>query len=95
MDLQPGEFIAICGNSLLRVSAYNMVSGTVVRLGDLVFVLVAVSGGFRGWVAARTGCCLSHERFAARVRKDCDNLPVVLFDPLGADMDKENNDDND
>ena len=42
---------------------------------------------------------LSHEQFAARIRGDTANLPVILFDPLDTDTDtstdKENNNDND
>ena len=38
-----------------------------------------------------------HEQFAARMRGDTTNLPVILFDPLDTDTptDKENNNDND
>ena len=45
------------------------------------------------WIHAQTGRSLSHEQFAARMRGDTANLPVILFDPL--DTDKENNNDND
>lgn len=91
MNLQPGEFIATHDNNPQRISAYNMVPGTVVRLRNLVFVLVDAPKGPHRWVAAQTGYALSHEQFAARIHKDTTNLPVILFDPL----DKENNNDND
>lgn len=96
MNLQPSEFIA---NSPQRISAYNMVPGTVVRLRNHIFVLVDASKGPHQWLAARTGHYLSHEQFAARMRGDTANLPVILFDPLDTDTDtstdKENNNDND
>ena len=72
-----------------------MVPGAVVRLRKHVFVLVDAPKGPHKWVAAQTGYCLSHEQFAARMRGDTTNLPVILFDPLdtGTDTDKENNND--
>lgn len=93
MNLQPSELIA----------TYNMVPGTVVRLRNHVFVLVDVSKGPHQWIHAETGHYLSHEQFAARMRGDTTNLPVILFDPLGTDTDtdtdtstdKKNNNDND
>lgn len=100
MNLQPSEFIALTnlGNPQ-RIAAYNMVPGTVVRLRNHVFVLVDASKGPHRWVAAQTGYCLSHEQFAAQMRGDTTNLPVMLFDPLDTDTDtdtdtdKENNND--
>ena len=96
MNLQPSEFIAktqASDNNPQRIAAYNMAPGTVVRLRNRIFVLVDASKGPHQWLAARTGHYLSHEQFAARIRKDSNNLPVILFDPL--DTDKENNNDND
>lgn len=96
MNLQPSEFIALTnlGNPQ-RVGTYNMVPGTVVRLRNHIFVLVDAPKGANKWVAAQTGYCLSHEQFAARMRGDTTNLPVILFDPLDTNTDKENNNDND
>ena len=85
MNLQPGEFIAQTpppDNTPQRIAAHNMVPGTVVRLRNHVFVLVDVSKGPHRWVHAKTGHFLSHEQFAARMRRDAAHLPVVLFDPL-------------
>ena len=93
MNLQPSEFIATSGNNPQRIATYNMVPGTVVRLRNHVFVLVDAPKGPHRWVAAQTGYCLSHEQFAARMRKDLNNLPVILFDPMGTNTDKENNND--
>ena len=47
------------------------------------------------WLHAKTGRSLSHEQFAAWMREDTTNLPVILFDPLDTDTntDKENNND--
>lgn len=91
-DLHPSEFITRTNlNNLVRISGYNMVLGTVVRLRKSVFVLVDVSKGPHQWLAARTGHYLTHEQLAALMRKDTTNLPVILFDPL--DTDKENNND--
>lgn len=101
MNLQPSEFIATSDNNPQRIAAYNMVPGTVVRLRNHIFVLVDASKGPHQWILAHTGHYLSHEQFAARMNKDTNNLPVILFDPLGTDMDtdtntdKENNNDND
>lgn len=87
--LHPSEFIA----------TYNMVPGTVVRLRNRIFVLVDASKGPHQWIHAQTGRSLSHEQFAARMRGDTTNLPVILFDPLDTDTgtntptDKENNND--
>lgn len=74
-----------------------MAPGTVVRLRNRIFVLVDASKGPHQWLAARTGHHLSHEQFAARMRGDTTNLPVILFDPLDTDTytNKENNNDND
>lgn len=95
MDLQPSEFIATSDNSPQRITTYNMVPGTVVRLRNHIFVLVDASKGPHQWIHAKTGRSLSHEQFAARMRGDTTNLPVVLFDPLDTDTntDKENNND--
>ena len=94
MNLQPSEFIA---NNPQRIAAYNMVPGTVVRLRNRIFVLVGASKGPHQWLAAHTGHYLSHEQFAARMRGDTTNLPMILFDPLNTDKDtntdKENNND--
>lgn len=88
--LHQSEFITRTNlNNLVRISGYNMAPGTVVRLRKSVFVLVDVSKGPHQWLAARTGHYLTHEQFAALMRKDTTNLPVILFDPL------ENNNDND
>lgn len=98
MNLQPSEFIAKTP-APQRISTYNMVPGTVVRLRNHIFVLVDASKGPHQWLAAHTGHHLSHEQFAARMRGDTTNLPVILFDPLDTDTDtstdKENNNDND
>lgn len=100
MNLQPSEFIAKTqapDNSPQRIATYNMVPGTVVRLRNHIFVLVDASKGPHQWIHAQTGLSLSHEQFAARMRGDTTNLPVILFDPLDTDTstDKENNNDND
>ena len=97
MNLQPSEFIAKTNNSPQRISTYNMVPGTVVRLRNRIFVLVDASQGPHQWIHAKTGRSFSHEQFAARMRGDTTNLPVILFDPLDTDTstDKENNNDND
>ena len=84
MNLQPSEFIA---DGPQRIATYNMVPGTVVRLRNHIFVLVNATKGPHQWIHAKTGRSLSHEQFAARMRGDTTNLPVVLFDPLGADTD--------
>lgn len=94
-DLHPSEFITRTNlNNLVRISGYNMVPGTVVRLRKSVFVLVDASKGPHQWLAARTGHYLTHEQLAALMnRHNTDTLPVILFDPLGADTnEKENND---
>lgn len=99
MNLQPSEFIASATHK--RIATYNMAPGTVVRLRNHIFVLVDASRGPHQWIHAKTGHCLSHEQFAARMRSDTTNLPVILFDPLNTntdtntDTDKENNNDND
>lgn len=96
LHLQPSEFIAKrANNNLQRIAAYNMVPGTVVRLRKHIFVLVDAPKGPHRWLAAQTGYFLSHEQFAARMRGDTTNLPVILFDPLDTDTytDKENNND--
>ena len=97
--LHPSEFIAKTDNNLQRIATYNTVPGTVVRLRNHIFVLVDATKGAHQWLAAHTGHYLSHEQFAARMRKDPNNLPVILFDPLDTDTntstDKENNNDND
>lgn len=100
MNLQPSEFIAKTqapDNNLQRIAVYNMVPGTVVRIRNRIFVLVDGSKGPHQWIHAQTGSSLSHEQFAARMRGDTTNLPVILFDPLDTDTytDKENNNDND
>lgn len=98
MDLHPSEFIAKTptpDNNPQRIATYNMVPGTVVRLRNHIFVLVDASHGPHQWIHAKTGRSLSHEQFAARMRADENNLPVILFDPLDTDTntDKENNND--
>lgn len=106
MNLHPSEFIAKTqapDNNPQRIATYNMVPGTVVRLRNSIFVLVDATKGPHQWLAARTGHYLSHEQFVARMHKDPNNLPVILFDPLDTDTDtgtdtntdKENNNDND
>lgn len=92
MDLQPSEFIALTnlGNPQ-RIATYNTVPGTVVRLRNHIFVLVDAKKGPHKWVAAQTGYCLSHEQFADRIHKDTTNLPVILFDPLDTNTDKDTN----
>ena len=94
MNLQPSEFIALTnlGNPQ-RIATYNTVPGTVVCLRNHVFVLVDAPRGPHRWLAAQTGYFLSHEQFAARMRDDTTNLPVILFDPLGTNTDTENNND--
>lgn len=97
MNLQPSEFIAQNTGSPQRIATYNAAPGTVVRLRNHIFVLVDASKGPHQWLAARTGHYLSHEQFAARMRADTANLPVILFNPLDTDTDtptdKENNND--
>lgn len=89
-DLHPSEFITRTNlNNLVRISGYNMVPGTVVRLRKSVFVLVDVSKGPHQWLAAHTGHYLTHEQLTALMRKDTTNLPVILFDPLGTDNDND------
>lgn len=102
MNLQPSEFIALAStpdNNPQRIATYNKVPGTVVRLRNHIFVLVDTSKGAHQWIHAQTGRSLSHEQFAARMRGDTANLPVILFDPLDTNTDtntdKENNNDND
>ena len=96
MNLQPSEFIALTpDNNPQRIATHNMVPGTVVRLRNHVYVLVDASKGPHQWLHAKTGRSLSHEQFAARMRGDTTNLPVILFDPLDTSTDKENNNDND
>lgn len=94
MNLQPSEFIAKTNNNnLQRIATYNMAPGTVVRLRNHIFVLVDASQGPHQWIHAKTGRSLSHEQFMARIHKDTTNLPMILFDPLDTDTDKENNND--
>lgn len=94
MNLQPSEFIAKTDNSPQRIATYNTVPGTVVRLRNHIFVLVDVPKGPHQWIHTKTGRSLSHEQFAALMRGDTTNLPVILFDPLDADTnEKENNND--
>lgn len=106
LHLQPSEFIAKTqapDNNLQRIATYNTVPGTVVRLRNHIFVLVAALKGPHQWIHAKTGRSLSHEQFMARIHKDTTNLPVILFDPLDTDTDtdtdtntntdKENNND--
>lgn len=94
MNLQPSEFIAKTP-APQRIDTYNTVPGTVVRLRNHIFVLVDAQRGPHRWLAPHTGYFLSHEQFAARMRGDTTNLPVILFDPLDTPTDKENNNDND
>lgn len=85
MNLQPSEFIAKTqapDNNPQRIATYNMVPGTVVRLRNHIFVLVDASKGPHQWLHAQTGYSLTHEQFAARMRADENNLPVILFNPL-------------
>ena len=100
--LHPSEFIAKTlapDNNPQRIATYNTVPGTVVRLRNHIFVSVDASKGPHQWIHAQTGRSLSHEQFAARMRKDPNNLPVILFNPLDTDTDtntstdKENNND--
>lgn len=100
MNLQPSEFIAKTlapDNNPQRIAAYNMVPGTVVRLRNHIFMLVDALKGPHRWIHAKTGRSFSHEQFAARMRGDTTNLPVILFDPLDTNTDtntdKENNND--
>lgn len=98
MNLQPSEFIALAStpdNNPQRIATYNKVPGTVVRLRNHIFVLANTSKGPHQWIHAQTGRSLSHEQFAARMRGDTTNLPVILFDPLNTNTNKENNNDND
>ena len=91
LHLQPSEFIALTDPQ--RIATYNMVPGTVVRLRNHIFVLVDATKGPHQWIHAKTGRSLSHEQFAAWIHKDTTNLPVILFDPLDTNTDKENNND--
>lgn len=98
MDLQPSEFIAKTqppDNNPQRIATYNMVPGTVVRLRNHVFVLVDVSKGPHQWIHAKTGRSLTHEQFAALMRGDTTNLPVILFDPLDTNTDTNTDTDTD
>ena len=95
MNLQPSEFIATHDNSPQRIATYNMVPGTVVRLRNHIFVSVDAQKGPHQWIHAQTGRSLSHEQFAARMRKDPNNLPVILFDPLDNNTDNNTDNDND
>lgn len=52
-------------------------------------MLVDASQGAHQWIHAKTGRSLSHEQFAARMREDTTNLPVIL----DTNTDKENNND--
>ena len=104
MHLQPSEFIAktptpdnnlqriATYNNPQRIATYNTVPGTVVRLRNHIFVLVDAQKGAHQWIHAKTGRSLSHEQFAAWMRKDTTNLPVILFDPLDTDKENNNND---
>ena len=70
-DLHPSEFITRTNlNNLVRISGYNMVPGTVVRLRKSAFVLVDASKGPHQWLAHY----LTHEL----MRKDTTNLPAIL-----------------
>ena len=89
MNLQPSEFIAKTRAPDNNPHAYNVVPGTVVRLGNHIFVLE----GPHQWIHAQTGRSLSCELFAARVHKDTTNLPVILFDLLDANTDMDTNTD--
>lgn len=94
MNLQPSEFIAKTqapDNNPQRIATYNMVPGTVVRLRNHIFVLVDALKGPHQWIHAKTGRSLSHEQFAAWMRGDTTNLPVILFDPLDTDTDTDTN----
>lgn len=98
MNLQPSEFIAKTrapDNNPQRIATYNTVPGTVVRLRNHIFVLVDAPKGPHQWIHVQTGHLLSHEQFAARMRGDTTDLPVILFDPLDTNTDEENNNDND
>ena len=95
MNLQPSEFIAKTqppDNNPQRIATYNTIPGTVVRHRNHIFVLVDATKGPHQWIHAQTGHTLSHEQFATRMRKDPNNLPTILFNPL--DPNKENNNDN-
>ena len=72
-----------------------MVPGTVVRLSNHIFASVDALKGPHKWIHIQTGRSLSHEQFAARMHKDPNNLPVILFEPLVTNTltDKENNND--
>mgnify|MGYP000976248306 CR=1 FL=1 len=88
--LHPSEFIAKTqapDNNPQRIATYNTVPGTVVRLRNHIFVLVGGLKGPHRWIHAKTGRSLSHEQFAARMRGDTTNLPVILFDPLDTNTD--------
>ena len=98
MNLQPSEFIAKTqapDNNPQRIATYNMVPGTVVRLRNHIFASVDASKGAHQWIHAKTGHCLSHEQFAARMHADTTNLPVILFDPLDTNTDTGTNTDTD
>ena len=93
MNLQPSEFIALTPTTPQRIATYNMVPGTVVRCRNHIFASVAALKGPHQWIHAKTGHCLSHEQFAARMRGDTTNLPVILFDPLDTNTDTDTNTD--
>ena len=95
MNLQPSEFIATSDNNPQRIATYNMVPGTVVRLRNHIFVLVDAQKGAHQWIHAKTGHYLTHEQFAALMREDTTNLPVILFDPLDTDTNADKEDNND
>ena len=82
MAIQPSEFIALTQTSdttPIRISGYNKVPGTVVRLRNHIFVLVDAQKGAHQWLHAQTGHSLSHEQLVSRMRADENNLPVTLW----------------
>lgn len=79
MHLQPSEFIALTPTTPQRIATYNMVPGTGTASSCLSM--------------PKRGYPLTHEQLVSRMRADENNLPVILFDPLDTNTDKENNND--
>lgn len=94
LHLQPREFITLTNlANPQKITTYNTVPGTVVRLHNHIFASVDATKGPHQWIHAKTGRSLSHEQFTARIHKDTTNLPVILFDPLDTDTDTDTNTD--
>lgn len=95
MNLQASEFIAKTlapDNNPQRIAAWPLALSYA--SGTTSSGLSAPQRGPHQWIHAKTGLSLSHEQFAARMRGNTRDLPVILFDPpLDTNTDKENNND--